>query len=64
MPRRSERDYIHIVRKDGCSSWVGRYGGRQALSLGKGCAANVGIPIHELMHAIGIKAHNQYQHEN
>merc|ERR1712140_7587 len=32
-------------------------GGKQQLSLSSGCASLIGIPVHELMHAIG------YMHE-
>ena len=41
--------------RDGSNCWseVGKLGNRQDLSLGYNCAGNVGIPIHELMHAIG-----------
>ena len=53
IPRTNEQDYIDVFRGRGCYSNIGRTGGKQALSLGKGCAVNVGIPIHELMHAIG-----------
>ena len=63
IPRATESDYISIYRGDGCTSFVGKQGGKQLLSLarrnvvnGKGtlsCATNVGVPMHELMHAIG-----------
>ncbi|XP_063600701.1 zinc metalloproteinase nas-4-like [Penaeus indicus] len=53
VPRMMERDYIHIIKGDGCSSSVGRVGGAQAVSLGPGCLY-VGIVMHELMHAAGF----------
>ena len=53
VPRKKEVDYIDIVRGRGCHSKVGRVGGGQEFSLGDRCATNVGIPIHEMMHAIG-----------
>ena len=53
--RTEERDYIQIVRRGNCQSKVGKIGGRQDISLGDGCASNVGIPIHEFMHALGKK---------
>ena len=37
----------------GCYSHIGRIGGKQDLSLGDGCARNVGTPLHEFMHALG-----------
>ncbi|XP_069195161.1 zinc metalloproteinase nas-15 [Procambarus clarkii] len=53
VPRTVERDYIHIIKGDGCSSSVGRHSGAQAVSLGPGCLY-VGIVMHELMHAAGF----------
>ncbi|XP_069950740.1 zinc metalloproteinase nas-4-like [Cherax quadricarinatus] len=53
VPRTIERDYIHILKGDGCSSSVGRVGGAQTVSLGPGCLY-VGIVMHELMHAAGF----------
>nr|XP_045603957.1 zinc metalloproteinase nas-4-like [Procambarus clarkii] len=53
VPRTVERDYIHILKGDGCSSSVGRVGGAQTVSLGPGCLY-VGIVLHELMHAAGF----------
>ena len=58
-PRRYESDYILIraYRDDGCSSFVGRRGGRQTLTLGPGCNSQ-GTILHELCHALG-KWHEQ-----
>jgi len=53
IPRSNEKDYVAIYRGSGCHSKLGKQGGRQSLSLDKGCAYNVGTPIHEFMHAIG-----------
>jgi len=53
VPRTSERDYVHIMSGAGCFSHVGRTGGAQPVSLGRGCV-HVGIAIHELMHAAGF----------
>lgn len=53
VPRSHEKDYIHILKGDGCSSSVGRVGGAQAVSLGPGCIYT-GIAMHELMHACGF----------
>ena len=36
-PRNSERDYIHIKKGRGCSSNVGRQGGKQTVSLADPC---------------------------
>ncbi|XP_050727620.1 zinc metalloproteinase nas-4-like isoform X2 [Eriocheir sinensis] len=53
VPRTIEKDYIHILKGDGCSSSVGRMHGAQEVSLGPGCIY-VGIVIHEFMHAAGF----------
>ncbi len=45
-------DYVHLVKGYGCSSSIGRVGGRQEVSLGQGCIYT-GIILHELMHALG-----------
>ena len=50
-----QRDYIWFTSfsHDGCSSYVGRQGGSQEITLGPGCN-NIGIIIHELGHALGL----------
>jgi len=53
VPRSNHRNYIHIYRGGGCSSMVGRQGGRQMVSLGNGCL-HQGVIMHELMHAAGF----------
>lgn len=45
-------DYVDFVSGSGCSSWVGRQGGRQAITLGTGCST--GNAIHEIGHAAGL----------
>eukprot|EP00088_Acartia_fossae_P069245 TRINITY_DN8983_c0_g1_i1.p1 TRINITY_DN8983_c0_g1~~TRINITY_DN8983_c0_g1_i1.p1 ORF type:complete len:301 (-),score=36.37 TRINITY_DN8983_c0_g1_i1:25-927(-) len=56
-PRTNEKHFVNIYRGSGCSSIVGRdfwrQGTGQPLSLGQGCV-NLGIVIHELMHAAGF----------
>ena len=52
VPRKKQRDYVYIMKGQGCHSKVGRQKGRQILSLGRGCVYK-GIVEHELMHAIG-----------
>ncbi|KAB7505075.1 Zinc metalloproteinase nas-6, partial [Armadillidium nasatum] len=51
--RQGENDYIYITKGNGCSSSVGRVGGKQTVSLGAGCVY-FGIILHELMHAVGF----------
>ena len=58
IDRNGEKDYIDITQGRGCYSHIGRIGGRQVLSLGDGCARNVGTPLHEFMHAIGRNSFN------
>ncbi|XP_046392002.1 zinc metalloproteinase nas-15-like [Ischnura elegans] len=54
IPRSTQKDYVYILKGEGCSSLVGRAGyGVQALSIGYGCAQR-GVVIHELLHAVGF----------
>ncbi|CAG0906900.1 unnamed protein product, partial [Darwinula stevensoni] len=53
-PRSGQSDYIHIAKwGQGCSSYVGRAGGEQSLSLDNGCTDERTM-LHELMHALGF----------
>jgi hypothetical protein len=45
-------DYVEFVPGNGCSSFVGRQGGRQTVTLGGGCSA--GNCIHEIGHVVGL----------
>ncbi|XP_020624372.1 zinc metalloproteinase nas-6-like [Orbicella faveolata] len=50
---RKDTDYVEIIQGSGCWSQIGRRGGKQQVSLGKGCETR-GRAIHELMHSIGF----------
>jgi len=49
----SDEDYVIIKDGKGCSSSVGRQGGKQYIHLAGGCE-RIGTVIHEMMHVIGI----------
>jgi hypothetical protein len=51
--RTTQTSYINVVENEGCSSIIGRTGGRQNLSLARDCS--VGNAIHEIGHAIGLE---------
>ncbi|VDN03726.1 unnamed protein product [Thelazia callipaeda] len=46
-------DYLEFFEGDGCYSMIGRFGGRQGVSIGKGCE-RMGIIVHELGHMLGL----------
>lgn len=48
-----DKDYIKVIYGDDCSSFVGRVGGAQTLSLGFGCEIRPAIQ-HQFMHALGF----------
>jgi hypothetical protein len=62
VPRTTERDFVNFRNSAGCSSWVGRWGGRQHINLNLN--TNFGMPdcfgsngytvAHEIMHALGF----------
>ena len=45
-------DFVRFVSGGGCSSFVGKQGGQQNITLGAGCTA--GNAIHEIGHTIGL----------
>ena len=57
LPRTDEKDYVFIERgvlKSGCSSYVGRVGGKQRVNLEAPGCVKAGIVSHELIHALGF----------
>jgi hypothetical protein len=52
VKRTDEADYVSFVEGGGCSSMVGRQGGKQIITLGEGCG--LGPAIHEIGHALGL----------
>ncbi|WAR08602.1 ASTL-like protein [Mya arenaria] len=49
----TDNDYIRFISEPGCWSSVGKVGGEQKVSIGKGCE-RVGVAIHEISHALGF----------
>lgn len=50
--RTNERDYVIFIGGSGCSSFLGKIGGRQRITLAPGCSQ--GTVIHEIGHAAGL----------
>ncbi|KAK2572505.1 Nematocyst expressed protein 6 [Acropora cervicornis] len=53
----SDEDYIQFVYEQGCSSYVGRIGGHQTISVGnedQSIVCKKGNIIHEIAHALGF----------
>lgn len=53
IPRTNQRDYVQFFPGGGCYSNVGRAGGMQRISLGRGCEYK-STAVHEMMHALGF----------
>lgn len=53
VPRTSQDDYLRFHSGEGCSSFIGRRGGKQDVELHFDCR-NTFIVAHELLHALGF----------
>jgi len=53
-PRQHQKDYVHILSEDGCSSHLGKTGGRQVISLEKDDCISRSTILHELIHTLGF----------
>lgn len=52
IQRTNQTDYVYFTPGSGCSSFVGRIGGQQNITLANGCST--GSTIHEIGHAVGL----------
>ncbi|XP_041962648.1 zinc metalloproteinase nas-33-like isoform X2 [Alosa sapidissima] len=58
-PRQTERDYLQIYSGTGCSSFVGRRGSVQQVSLQRPGCMFLGTIQHEFLHALGFNHEHQ-----
>jgi len=58
----NEKDYLMIYSGKWCTSYVGRVGGEQRVSLqrNESCSNHIGMIVHELVHALGF--HHMQSH--
>jgi hypothetical protein len=54
LPRQSEPDFVFVENYSGCSSYMGRMGGAQRISLVNSCVTRHGTIMHEFLHAFGF----------
>lgn len=53
-PRTTQFNYVVVEKGGGCSSFIGRIGGAQRMSLASGCVTRHGTIMHEFLHALGF----------
>jgi Astacin (Peptidase family M12A) len=58
VERTTQADYVEIYNGAGCSSSLGRIGGKQQISMSKNGCITKGTVMHEIIHALGY-AHMQ-----
>lgn len=51
VPRSGQNDYVSFVTGDGCSSRVGKCGGKQKINIG---SCGFGSIVHEILHTAGV----------
>jgi hypothetical protein len=51
IPRTNQADYVEFVTGGGCSSYIGKIGGRQTINIG---SCSIGSIMHEVFHAAGM----------
>ncbi len=54
VPRTTESDYAEFVPGSGCSSFIGRIGGPQPITLTSSGTCGFGAAVHEIGHALGF----------
>lgn len=54
IQRTSEAAYVEVINGNGCTSYLGRRGSKQSLSLSKAGCVSKGSVMHEFIHALGF----------
>jgi len=62
LPRSTQADYVSVENYSGCSSYVGRIGRSQRMSLVASCVTRHGVIMHEFLHAFGFH-HEQKRYD-
>lgn len=62
LPRSTQADYVRVENYSGCSSYLGKVGGSQRMSLVPSCVTRHGTIMHEFLHAFGFH-HEQKRYD-